>query len=200
MPYTTRVKMQVLHEEGCSYRQIATCRNTTARMIINRFQLSGSLKDKPRSRRPRCGTTRDDRVLLRLCRADRKKTAPELKRQWSEQLGGPVYNQNCSWATFETWFKSCIARKKSLITEKQRRARRLWSEEHRQWTKTHWAKIIWSDESSFQIYPSKPNKCPKETWGRICTCLHCCNCETWRRKQNGLGMHECWRCWTANRL
>ena len=30
--------------------------------------------------------------------------------------------------------------------------------------------------------------------GRLCTCLHCCNCETWRRKHNGLRMHKCWRC------
>ena len=49
-----------------------------------RFQKSGSLKDKPRSRRTRCSTARDDRFLLRLCRTDRKKTAPKLKRQWSE--------------------------------------------------------------------------------------------------------------------
>ena len=30
--------------------------------------------------------------------------------------------------------------------------------------------------------------------------LHCCNCEIWRRKHNGLGMREWWRCWTANHL
>ena len=37
MLYTTRMKMQVLHEEGCCYRQIATrcgCRDTIARIII----------------------------------------------------------------------------------------------------------------------------------------------------------------------
>jgi len=86
--YSTRVKVQVLHEEGCNYRQNATrfeCRHTTAKMIIKRFQQSDSPKDKPRSGRPRCSIARDDCVLLRPCRTDKNKIAPELKRQSSEQ-------------------------------------------------------------------------------------------------------------------
>ena len=114
IPYSTRVKMQVLHEEGCSYRQIATrcwCRHTTVRMIIKRFQQSGRLKDKHRSGRLRCSTARDNRVLLHLCRTDRKKTAPELKRQWSEQSKVQCITGTVRWATFETWFQVVYCKK-----------------------------------------------------------------------------------------
>ena len=116
IPYSTCVKMQVLHEEGCSYRQITTrcgCRHTTARMIIRRFQQSGSLKDKPRSGRSRCSTARDDRVMLRLCRIDRKKTAPELRRQWSEKSRVQCTTRTVRGRILKHGFKSCVARRKS---------------------------------------------------------------------------------------
>ena len=57
----TRVMIQVLHEDGYNYRQIATrcgCRHMTAIIIFKRFQESDSLNDKPRSGRPRCSTAR----------------------------------------------------------------------------------------------------------------------------------------------
>ena len=44
-----------------------------------------------------------------------------------------------------------------LITEKQRKTRRMCGKEHRQWTQAHCGKILWSDESSFQLYPNGPN-------------------------------------------
>ena len=117
--YSTRVKMKVLHEEGCRCRQIATrrrCRHTTARVIIKRFQQSGSLKDKPRSGRPRCCTTIDDSVLLRQCRTNAKKTDPELKRQRSEQVRVQCTTRTVRGRLLNYGFKSRIVRKKPLIT------------------------------------------------------------------------------------
>ena len=46
---------------------------------------------------------------------------------------------------------------------------------------------------------SNPSKSEGDL-GRLCTCLHCCNCETWRGKHNSLRIRECWICWTAKRL
>ena len=115
IPHATHVKIQLLHEEECSYCHIATrceCRHTTARMVNKIFQQqSGKLKDKPRSGRPRCNTATDNRVALHLCRTDRKKTAPELKRQWSEQSGVQCITRAVRGRLLKHSFKSCIARK-----------------------------------------------------------------------------------------
>ena len=64
-------------------------------------------------------------------------------------------------------FSHVLQEKKPLIMEKQRRERHLWGEEHRQWSQSHWAKILWTDESSFQLYPTRGNvrarrKCEEE--------------------------------------
>jgi len=147
-------------------------------MIVTRFQQSGSHKDRPRSGRPRCSTTRDDSVLLRLCRTDRKKTALELKRQGSEQSGVQCTIRNVRGRLLKHSFNSCIARKTPLVTEKQRRARRLWGKEHHHAVDTS---TLGKDSMirSVQLPAiSNPSKCqsPKKTWGRICTFVHCRNC------------------------
>jgi len=105
-----------------------------SRMINKIFQQSGNLKDKSRSGQPRCSTARNDHVLLCLCQTDRRKTAPELKWQWSEQSGVQCTTRTVHGQLLKHGFKSCIARKNPLIMEKQRRARHLWGKAHSQWT------------------------------------------------------------------
>ena len=155
MTYSIRVKMQVLHEDGCSYRQISTrCgyRYTTARIIIKWFQQSGSLKDKPRIGRPRCSTARDDRVLLRLWKQFQK---------WSNS-GRSSYRSSVQTELFVIDFwnmvSSRVLQAKQIIDNGEtKKSQTSVDEEHRQWTQAHWKKIIWSDESRFQLYPTRAN-------------------------------------------
>jgi len=72
------------------------------------------------------------RVPLRLCRTDTKKTAPELKQHWSEQSGAQCTTRTVRGQLLKHGFNSCIERKKASDNGKQRRARFLWGEEHRQ--------------------------------------------------------------------
>ena len=50
--------------------------------------------------------------------------------------------------------KSCKARKKPFINEKQRRARLRFAKDHKDWTIEDWSKVIFSDESNFQLCPT----------------------------------------------
>ena len=121
----TCVMIQVLHEEGYNYRQIATrcgCHYMTTIIIFKRFQESDRLNDKPRSGQP-CSTAREYRVLSRLCTTNRTKNAPELKRQWTEQSETQCTTRTIRWRHLKRGFKSCMARKKPLVTESVRRAR-----------------------------------------------------------------------------
>src|SRR5690349_8267898 len=45
--------------------------------------------------------------------------------------------------------KNCIARKKPLISAANKAARLAWCLDHESWTKEDWAKVLWSDESTF---------------------------------------------------
>jgi len=38
------------------------------------------------------------------------------------------------------------------------KARLLWAQAHKEWTQAQWARVLWSDESSFTIYPNPTRK------------------------------------------
>ena len=171
-------------EEGCS---------TTARMIIKKipavWKTNGGVVDP--------GAVQQETIVFFACNKPTSRTAPELKRQWSEQSEVQWTTGDCSWATFETWFQVVYCKKKPTDNGKIKK-----SETSVGWRTPSLDTSTPGEDSMVRWVQlpaiSNPSKCqsPKETWGRICTCLHCCNCETWR-KHNGLGMYQCW---TANRL
>ena len=51
----------------------------------------------------------------------------------------------------EAGLKSCKARSKPFINEKQRRARLRFAKNHKDWTVEDWSKAIFSDESNFNL-------------------------------------------------
>ena len=66
----------------------------------------GSLNDKPRSGRPGAPQRETTAcVLYRLSTANRKKTAPELKRQCTQQSGIQRTTITVRWEASETWFQ-----------------------------------------------------------------------------------------------
>ena len=62
---------------------------------------------------------------------------------------------------------------KPLINERQRLARRHWAQAHKNWTVRNWKKMLWSDESSFQLYLPPANvrvrRRPGEALSQACT-------------------------------
>ncbi|KAK1794284.1 hypothetical protein P4O66_011177 [Electrophorus voltai] len=54
----------------------------------------------------------------------------------------------------EAGLKSCKARKKPFINEKQRRARLKFVKDHKDWTIEDWSKVIFSDECNIQLCPT----------------------------------------------
>ena len=47
--------------------------------------------------------------------------------------------------------KGCKTRKKPYLSEFNRKKRLLWAKEHQDWTDGDWAKVVWSDESNFEV-------------------------------------------------
>ena len=106
--YSTHVKMQVLHEEGCGYRQITTrcgCRHTTARR--SHQKISAVVQSE---RQIQDWTTQLQYRKRRSCSASpvsnrQEENGPRTEATVVGAVRGPVYNQNRSWSTFETWFQ-----------------------------------------------------------------------------------------------
>ena len=133
-------------EEGCS---------TTARMIIKKipavWKTNGGVVDP--------GAVQQETIMF--CFACVEPKGRKQPQNWSDSGQNSQGDQRTTITVcgqlLKHGFNSCIARKTPLIIEKQRRERYLWGEKHHHWTQAHWTKILWSDESSFQLYPIRAN-------------------------------------------
>ena len=172
----TRLKIQILSQEGYSCRQIARkcrCSPSAVGYTLQKYRRTNSLEDKPRSGRPRVSSARNDRILIRMCRENRRMTSQELQQQWSNQTGVQCSTRAVRGRLLDHGLRSYKAVKKPLINERQRLARRRWAQAHKNWTARNWKKILWSDESSFQLYLPPANvrvrRRPGEALSPACT-------------------------------
>lgn len=149
-----RFEIIFLHNQGASSRKIASlvkCNQSTVVRIIKKYSEFGKIDDKPRSGRPKKTSVRDDAVLRRTSLADRSLNSTQLTKIWSEATSISVCTSTVRRKLISFGLRGCKARKKPLLSEKQRLNRLKWAREHLKWTTDQWQRVLFSDESTFNI-------------------------------------------------
>lgn len=80
-------------------------------------------------------------------------TSSDLQKEWQMAAGVTCAVRTVWNRLLQAGLKSCKATKKSFINEKQRRAKLRLARDHKDWTIEDWSKVIYSDESNFQLCP-----------------------------------------------
>ena len=151
----TRTRAVVLVEEGYSYRDVGTrlgISYKTVFRLVKKHRETGSIVDKPRSGRPKATTEREDRILVRKSLGDRRLTSPELRAKMEDDHGVHVSSRTVRSRLFSAGLRGCVAAKKPLLRDPTIRKRLAFAREHRDWTIEQWNSVLWSDESSFQLF------------------------------------------------
>ena len=136
----------------CSLREIGRvvgCSEKAVRNALELYRETGQLRDRVRSGRPRKTDPNMDRVIHRLPLFDRKLTAVDIWRQISMKYGDRLSVQTIKRRLWAAGLYGRIARRKPLVSRKNRLARIEFAKEHMAWTTADWAKVLWSDESKF---------------------------------------------------
>ena len=74
---------------------------------------------------------------------------------------------NKPYIEWPTTSKSYVPIEKPLLTKEQRSKRFLWAKAHSNWTKQHWRKVIFSDESRDCINSKVKHPLSIQVWGAI---------------------------------
>ena len=153
----TKTAILVLLKEGYSERQVASrlkISKTAVHQTKEKKKTTGATEVQPGRGRKRLSSAREDRYLIRKSLSNRRLTSSDLQKEWKSGC-----NVNCSARTvrnrlLQVGLKSHRARKKPFINERQRKQRLKFAKDHKDWTVDDWSKVIFSDESNFQLCPT----------------------------------------------
>ena len=144
-----------LHQQGLGYKIIVKqtgATKSTVRYTIKRFQETGEVKNRLRSGRPPCTSPRERRTLVRLSKLNRFASSTELAAKLKDSTGGKQLAASTVRGILVKYgLRARRPRKKPFLNERQRVRRYRWAREHLNWTDEQWRKVIWSDESNFNL-------------------------------------------------
>ena len=152
-----RVQIVTLREQGLSLKDIEK-KTGKHRFTISRIcksvQKTNSFKEKPRSGRPTLLDDRQKRILARILRLSKVKTAEHVRKEAKQFHNIDVSRDTVARALKSMGYVARVKKKKPMLSEKQRKARLEWARAHAKWTSDDWKHVIWSDEAPFMIVNS----------------------------------------------
>lgn len=156
---TIEVREMVLkkREDGLTYKQISQQLDIPLRTVGNICKKSVSGKpvaDCPRSGRPKKTTVREDKLIVRKSIVNPRKTAVDIQREINQELGLSVSRFTVGRRLRAAGLNGRIPVRKPLISNKNRAARLRFARMHQHWRIADWKKILWSDESKFNLFGS----------------------------------------------
>jgi transposase len=146
------------HKMGKSRREIIKnlkLVDRTVGMIIKKFEDTGTIADKKRTGRPRKTTKVEDRRIVIISKRNRRLTAPEIAAQINCSRQSPVSVTTVKERLHEVGLYGRVAVKKPLLRPQNKKKRLEWAKQHQNWTINQWNRMLWSDESKFEVFGSK---------------------------------------------
>ncbi len=168
---------------------------STVHNIIKRFKESGGISvRKGQGHKPKLNN-RDLRSLRRHCIKNRHSSISDITTWAQDYFGKPLSSTTIRSYIHKYQLKLYCAKRKPYVNSVQKRRRLLWARRHLGWTITQWKRVLWSDESVFQVFfweewtPCAPDQRRKGSSrllpatspkARVCHGMGLCQCP-WQR-------------------
>ena len=155
----TKWQVVGLNKSGLSNREIGSqleISECSVRTTLKNYNEFGTVKDKNRSGRPKKMSERDENKAIMLARRNPNMSIAEIASDLNTALGAhQVSRSKISKLMKKKHLNSYLATKKPLLSIKDRLKRRKWCKERSAWTVEQWRKVIFSDESNFELINRK---------------------------------------------
>lgn len=153
----TRKIIIKLYCEGKSMSEVGKTvgkSKSSVQYVINHYGETGTIKNKPRSGRPKLLSDNTKRYIVRKIKANPKLSAPKIVDELSLNLSVNVSNSTVRNVLRENNYHGRTARRKPLISEINRKKRQEFARMHKNKDATFWNRVLFSDESKFNIFGS----------------------------------------------
>ncbi|GFW64292.1 transposable element Tc1 transposase [Trichonephila clavipes] len=146
-----------LFKEGKSYREIAIIvgrSHSCVQKIIGRFKSDGLIENKSgRGRKCILSDVSKRKVLIDI-KIDPKLSAVKLASETSRKMGRSVSAETVRNVIRHAGYNSRVARRKPFISLQNQQKRLEFAKTHQLKTDNFWKKVIFSDESKFNVFGS----------------------------------------------
>ena len=146
-----------LHNAGISVRQICEQKQLSKRTVyrwLHRYEAGdpeSTPAPKPKTGRPRKVSKTTLRLVHRQLKADPSLTAKEIKDKNSRVLGDVSLRTIQERIHDDLLLRSFKARKKPLLTLKQKAKRVAFARKYLTWDEEKWQQVLWTDEATFSV-------------------------------------------------
>lgn len=173
-PVSTPDKQRIvdLHKDGHSNGEIAGRIGrsvSVVQRIVAQYKSTGAIISPPKTGRPRKTSVKQDRLMVRLSRKDRFKSAAEISRELNASYDCDVSRRTVSRRLGSAGLAARIPASKPLISKKNQKARLNFCITHVVWTEDQWSSVFFSDESKFNIFGSDGRNYVRRTTGERLT-------------------------------
>ncbi|GFW90366.1 transposable element Tcb2 transposase [Trichonephila clavipes] len=166
-----------LFKKGKSYREIAKIvgrSHSWVQKIIGRFKSDGVIENKSGRGRKSILSDVAKRKVLKDIRIDPKLSAVKLAAETSPIMGRSVSAETVRNVIRHAVYSRLVARKKPFINLQNQKKRLEFAKTHQLKTDNFWKKVIFNDESNFNIFGSdghrKQDNDPKHTAFNVKMC------------------------------
>ena len=157
--YSNDIKNAVIAALQCGTSQAEVARSfKLSRQLVSAWNKAynkrKSVENKPRSGRPKKTTSKEDRLIKKLSTSDVRKSAVQIKNELQENYDLAIHVSTVKRRLKEFGLHGRRPTKKPLISAKNRKLRLAFAKKFRSWTSSEWSKVLWSDESKFNLVSS----------------------------------------------
>ena len=148
------------HKAGMSIREIENMHSiskSTVHRIIKKYEEQELTEAQPRSGRPQVFNDRDRRHLIQLVKKDRQASLSQITSQMSNIIQKDVSASTVRRTLHDEGYSGHVSLRKPFISNVNCFKRQKWCQERLTWG-NQWNQIVWSDESSYEVFGSKQRK------------------------------------------
>lgn len=157
--YSLAIKEAVINalKKGMSQSAVANNFGISQQLIsvwYRWYMKTGNLNNKSRSGRPRKTSAREDRIIKKQSVADPQKSARQIRDDLEVNHGVKLHVSTVKRRLVANDLHGRRPSRKPLISSKNKKARLQFAEKFGKWSKADWSKVLWSDESKFNLFSS----------------------------------------------
>lgn len=120
---------------------------STVSSTVLRFKKRGTLDVKTSCGRPRLLKERDVRAIVSHIKKDRRTTLSDIVHSSPVKVSRDTIRRTLR----REGIFSRVAVVKPFLSDKHKAARLRFAKKYKNWTAAHWKRVVWTDESSFEV-------------------------------------------------